>query len=210
MSRCIVELVSFRHWPDRRAGRARPSHTIPTTNDIKQPNPQQSKELYIPSPPPLPSITHCNMHYPFPFTSFTALTGAAILPALSSAQLVAVIHEDANPSVKAKNDKGTIPSARGFRKVKGGTECFLDKFYQRIEPRLKGMDTGILRCGSDEVCIEDDASSLGGRCQKEELTTENHRHLTACTYGDGTAGTKCVGTEACRGIDPNSVGCGSW
>ena len=69
---------------------------------------------------------------------------------------------------------------------------------------------GILRCGSGEVCVEDEASSLGGICQKEELTDENHRHLTACTYTNGTAGTKCVGTSACGGVDPNNVGCGSW
>ena len=153
------------------------------------------------------------MNHPFPFTSFTALTGAAILPAVSSAQLdIGILHGDANPTGNANNDQWTTPirSARGFRKVKGGTECFLDKFYQRIEPRLKGMDTGILRCGSDEICVEDEASSLGGSCQTEELMAENHRHLTACTYGNGTAGTKCFGTSACLGIDPNSVGCGSW
>ena len=41
------------------------------------------------------------------------------------------------------------------------------------------------------------------------LEQEGRRHLEACTFADGTSGTKCDGLNACVGIDTNKIGCGS-
>jgi hypothetical protein len=38
---------------------------------------------------------------------------------------------------------------------------------------------------------------------------EGRRQLEACQFADGTSGTKCVGADACAGIDKSKVGCGS-
>lgn len=45
---------------------------------------------------------------------------------------------------------------------------------------------------------------------EEAVAAESHRRLvTACTYVGGGSGTKCVGTNACTGLDESKVGCGS-
>jgi hypothetical protein len=44
---------------------------------------------------------------------------------------------------------------------------------------------------------------------EEAVAAESHRRLTACTYVGGGSGTKCVGTNACSGLDESKVGCGS-
>lgn len=94
------------------------------------------------------------------------------------------------------------------------------------------MDSGILNCENGLMCVEDETSSLGGRCVSldnelvtnyndydEFVSAEMHRQLaicnaadcsTSCDYLNGTSGgQKCVGTRACYGIDPTNVGCGS-
>jgi hypothetical protein len=38
---------------------------------------------------------------------------------------------------------------------------------------------------------------------------EGRRQLEECTFADGTSGPKCVGYNACVGIDTSNIGCGS-
>ena len=138
------------------------------------------------------SITRFNMQVSFALTASLFLTGVA----LSSAQL-ASINDGADSSL----------STHASSKAKNGSECPFTNGFKVEAPRWSALG-----CGFGEVCIEDEASSLGGRCQKEELMPEMHRHLTDCTYNNGTTtGVKCNGTDACANVtDMSGIGCGSW
>jgi hypothetical protein len=90
----------------------------------------------------------------------------------------------------------------------GGGECFFND-------NNKVVDSGILaRCRETETCVKDSTSSLGGFCVDVDEAYADilvERQLsTACTFSNGTPGTKCVGSNACGGI-PNiaNIGCGS-
>jgi hypothetical protein len=88
------------------------------------------------------------------------------------------------------------------------------------------VDAGILSgCkNSSYVCMPDSSSSKGGICLDFKLPTndverakvnggEGRRHLTQCTYRNGTAGVKCQGSRACGGLTSSfistNIGCGS-
>jgi hypothetical protein len=106
-----------------------------------------------------------------------------------------------------------------------GQECSINESFKVRE--ASDADVGIFGCGKDEYCVEDPASSLGGRCIKfdveheqdfdETLAVESHRQLQEgipCTYRNGTKGVKCQGIYACdyfgtMKINPDNVGCGS-
>lgn len=48
-----------------------------------------------------------------------------------------------------------------------------------------------------------------GQFENDALGRLSRRRLVVCTYSDGTPGEKCVGNDACVGIDASKVGCGS-
>jgi hypothetical protein len=90
----------------------------------------------------------------------------------------------------------------------GGGECFFND-------NNKVVDSGILaRCRETETCVKDLTSSLGGFCVDNDEAYADilvERQLsTACTFSNGTLGTKCVGDQACF-FGPNiaKIGCGS-
>jgi len=90
----------------------------------------------------------------------------------------------------------------------GGGECVFND-------NKKVVDSGILtHCRETETCVKDSTSSLGGLCVDVDESYADilvERQLsTACTFRNGTAGTKCVGEYAC-GNFPNiaNIGCGS-
>ena len=94
-----------------------------------------------------------------------------------------------------------------------GAECVLkDEF----KPHGSDADVGILSCGKEEVCAQDNSSSVGGRCIKVKYSGEvnvvvkHHRHLAeSCNFLNGTAGIKCNGIDACNEADVSKIGCGS-
>jgi hypothetical protein len=105
-------------------------------------------------------------------------------------------------------------------------ECSFNKSF-KVGEASADADIGIFGCGKDGYCVEDPASSLGGRCInldvdheqdfEEMLAVESHRRLAgiSCTYSDGiTKGFKCLGFQACDDgnlpvINVTDVGCGS-
>ncbi|KAL3805576.1 hypothetical protein HJC23_005820 [Cyclotella cryptica] len=98
-----------------------------------------------------------------------------------------------------------------------GAECsFVNAFKVHA-----GVDTGILECNVEETCIEDNTSTLGGRCfmlDKEEFVDMEIPHTASdspfltipCSFINGTSAFKCVGQDACLGVnDFDAIGCGS-
>ena len=71
----------------------------------------------------------------------------------------------------------------------------------------KSVDVGVLSCGAGEVCVEDSTSTMGGRCEihvspdDEAAALEPQRERKLCE--------KCVGENACYGVDQSKIGCGS-
>jgi hypothetical protein len=90
----------------------------------------------------------------------------------------------------------------------GGGECVFNDNNEAV-------DSGILtHCGETETCVKDSTSSLGGLCVDVDESYADilvERQLsTACTFRNGTPGTKCVGAYACDGhLDIANIGCGS-
>ena len=89
----------------------------------------------------------------------------------------------------------------------GGGECVFND-------NNKVVDSGILiRCRETEACVKDSTSSLGGLCVDVDEAYADiwvERQLsTACTFRNGTAGTKCVGFGACdNSTNIAKIGCG--
>ena len=135
------------------------------------------------------------MRFSFSATTIASISGTAYLSTTASTGLAASVSY-------AYDNTGSI---RAAKKPKG-TECsFVNGFKAN-----QFTDTGILGCSLGEICIEDQTSSAGGRCVKEDAFVDVHRHLETCTYSNGTSGTKCVGTSACdSSVDTDKVGCGS-
>ena len=132
------------------------------------------------------------MNLAFPSTTIASLTGAAILATLPSHQAVASINL-AYDNAKAETKEN---------------ECLLENVLKDGH-----ADIGVLGCGYGKVCVEDNTSSAGGRCIKLKYATdfaESRRQLaTGCQYLNGTYGSKCVGLDACYGVDETKIGCGS-
>lgn len=80
--------------------------------------------------------------------------------------------------------------------------------------QVDSVDRGILGCDNGMICIQDETSSMGGRCVAlgDSVVTSAHMHRelsTPCTFADNTAGTKCEGDDACLGANETNIGCGS-
>ena len=124
-----------------------------------------------------------------------------------------------NPTKRRVNASGSIRAAASNN---AGDEC---SFFQLLPDEKIAVDVEVLKCVDSESCVKDAASSLGGRCvSKDDVARssvlESHRRLAECsethvqcvecTLSDGiTASKKCDGDEACFGIEPDTVSCGS-
>jgi hypothetical protein len=171
----------------------------------------------------------------------TQLRSAKMIIKLSSSALtfasvfgtVLVVPATSRQIAKSVNfDKDPVDSApQGFDNntpAKEGQECSLNESLKVRE--ASDTDIGIFGCGEDEYCMEDPASSRGGRCIKFDvehehdfdrtpLALESHRRLAvcnsynclqSCTYSDGiTTGVKCDGSYACYGLDLDNIACGA-
>lgn len=80
----------------------------------------------------------------------------------------------------------------------GAEECTFVK-----SPRLRGYeaDAGILGCADPSyMCVEDELSSLGGRCARIAIS---HRDLQ--TLNTDVCASKCTGFKACDGLSPSFI-----
>ena len=148
--------------------------------------------------------------------SLVTIVGTTLLDHAAGVSSLKQIVE--NVALTFNNDPSTI------KNFNHGDECdFIDDTkttntvpHHNPDMILK-VDMGVLisSCGNSGVCVEDASSSTGGRCIVTIAGTflnsqEDRRQLSACTFADGTPGTKCDGVDACAGIDNLShVGCGS-
>ena len=88
----------------------------------------------------------------------------------------------------------------------GGGECVFNDNNEAV-------DSGILtHCGETETCVKDSTSSLGGLCvdvnEAYAAILVERQLSTACTFRNGTAGMKCVGSGACYNTNIAKIGCG--
>jgi hypothetical protein len=147
--------------------------------------------------------------------SLVTIVGTTLLDHATGVSSLKQIVE--NVALTFNNDPSTI------KNFNHGDECDLidDTKTTTTVPHhnpdmILKADTGVLisSCGNSGVCVEDASSSTGGRCIVTIAGTfsnsqEGRRQLVACTFADGTPGTKCNGADACAGIDSSKVGCGS-
>lgn len=147
--------------------------------------------------------------------SLVTIVGTTLLDHATGVSSLKQIVE--NVALTFNNDPSTI------KNFNHGDECDLidDTKTTTTVPHhnpdmILKADTGVLisSCGNSGVCVEDASSSTGGRCIVTIAGTfsnsqEGRRQLVACTFADGTPGTKCNGSQACEGIDTSKVGCGS-
>ena len=89
----------------------------------------------------------------------------------------------------------------------GGGECVFNDNNEAVDSEI------LTRCRETETCVKDSTSSLGGFCVDNDEAYADilvERQLsTACTFRNGTLGTKCVGNLACYGPAITKIGCGS-
>ncbi|KAL7506395.1 hypothetical protein ACHAWX_000651, partial [Stephanocyclus meneghinianus] len=141
------------------------------------------------------------MRFNFHTPTIASLSGVALLTTSSHNQV------DANVSISSPPLDASAPFME--LSIKQGSEC---SFTNSFKTHVNHVDIGILSCGAYETCVEDAKSSLGGRCTTlihKEVSVKAHRELVACTFSNGTAGTKCEGLYACSNVNENAVGCGS-
>ena len=117
------------------------------------------------------------MHLAVSSTSF-AVALSVVVPANSNAAMAAAV----NAAYENKIVEATDVRTRSL-----GEECSF------ASSGLRGnVDTGILGCAEDFVCVEDVRSSLGGVCVSTDLKHRELQNTQPCT-------TKCTGTDACKG-----------
>jgi hypothetical protein len=151
-----------------------------------------------------------------PALTLASVFGSVLVAPSTSHQVAKSVNfaKDPTDAVPQGFDGGTSPNE--------GQECSIK---ESIKIREAIDADGIFGCDEDEYCVEDHVSSLGGRCIKFDiehheqdfdktlLAVDSHRLLQddgiQCTYNNGTAGVKCVGTMACDNIDSKFVKCGS-
>ena len=128
------------------------------------------------------------------------LTIATTFIAASASAPLISISEVAASILKHENSKGSVRTAA----KKQGVEC---AYVNGVTVR-ESADVGILSCGVGEVCVEDSASKMGGRCEilvsadDEAAALEPQRDRELCE--------KCVGEKACASAkDQSKIGCGS-
>jgi hypothetical protein len=167
--------------------------------------------------------------HPSAIISISGARNAALVVSFTFNQAVTAINLD---HVLAGSASGSLRSRTETTTETRSAECALAVSPETRE-KDAGSDIGIFingSCKDYEVCVEDNTSSLGGRCtnfHSEEGVTrpKAHRSLSSsgpcgvnsyvscmnCTMLDGiTPGKKCDGGNGnCDGIDPSQVSCGS-
>lgn len=141
------------------------------------------------------------MIFASPSATIASLSGSAFLVTLSSNKVAA---------------STTLPSDHASTRTKRkSTECLFEKGFKfdYIKFDYNNADIGVLSCGYGSVCVEDNTSSIGGRCIKikyvGDYVTSRRQLATDCQYVNGTFGRKCVGIDACYNADETKIGCGS-
>lgn len=140
------------------------------------------------------------MRFRFPTTAIATVCSSALIVTSCSQQIGASINLA----------RGNTTTSVGASATTQGNECV---FNNPVKIQETEVDIGILACGADETCAEDETSSLGGRCMILDTSNEvvgSHNEFVACTFANGMNGKKCVGHEACGGgTDHSKIGCGS-
>ena len=74
-----------------------------------------------------------------------------------------------------------------------GEEC---SFAASFKLGAHQADTGVLGCTDPQsICVEDELSSLGGRCTSTVIVSRELQDTAPCA-------TKCTGANACQGLTP--------
>jgi hypothetical protein len=163
--------------------------------------------------------------FTFPASLAASILGTTALIVPTNSQLTADIKASTEPA------SASTGSVRGAT-VKGPECSLVDSLEAQLEAETADADSdvGILGCDEGKVCLEDAASSLGGRCfdfkdeelanEYDELTAVDSRHRELlnfdapddpipCFYANGTEGVKCSGIGACYKMNTENIQCGS-
>ena len=77
-----------------------------------------------------------------------------------------------------------------------GEEC---SFAASFMLRANQADTGVLGCTDPQsICVEDELSSLGGRCTSNVIVSRELQNTPACNE-------KCTGNNACQGLTQDFI-----
>eukprot|EP00804_Cyclotella_cryptica_P023053 CCRYP_000314-RA/>CCRYP_000314-RA protein AED:0.02 eAED:0.02 QI:17/0.5/0.4/1/0.75/0.6/5/247/213 len=147
--------------------------------------------------------------------TYATTTITTTIPTVALFAITTSCHE-VTASVNLAHDHSKAHFLRAAPKNDGAECSFVNAFKVHA-----GVDTGILECNVEETCIEDNTSTLGGRCfmlDKEEFVDMEIPHTASdspfltipCSFINGTSAFKCVGQDACLGVnDFDAIGCGS-
>jgi hypothetical protein len=126
--------------------------------------------------------------------------------AVSSSSLVAAVA--ASRSLFAMGTNSAVASAVDFAYKsesdlmdENDASMLGDECYFAMSSSLRGheADAGILGCTDPEyICVEDELSSLGGRCAPIKMMHRDLQDTPACTA-------KCTGTDACKGLTQDFI-----
>ena len=131
---------------------------------------------------PLPTTAHTSITMKLTVSSISFTTACSVfIKAPSNAVIASVVNAAYEHGVEQFEDKQTSSL---------GEECSFVPSSVRVDQ----ADIGILGCAEDFVCVEDDRSSLGGRCVSVDTS---HRNLDPCI--------KCSGTDACYGLSQDFI-----
>jgi hypothetical protein len=124
------------------------------------------------------------MRIHIPATSIAAITGAIVVDTVASQQIiVGSTYAPASP----EKDNAFIESTQA-------KECAFDNNTLTQLHHMSLVDAGILRCrGTNEVCVEDASSSMGGLCVV--VNTNDGGCYNACSIAIDAC--CCRGTNAC-------------
>lgn len=125
------------------------------------------------------------------------MPGGALLALITSCQIAASI-EGAYKHIQVDSLMASKENDR--------SECSFANAFKRHA----WADTGNLGCEVYETCVEDQTSSLGGRCSRVNEMAPVQRELSSCQFANGTGGYKCYGWMSCMNVeDVSQIGCGS-
>jgi hypothetical protein len=123
------------------------------------------------------------MRIHIPTTSIAAITGAIVLDITVASQQI-IVGSTYTPATPEK-DNAFIESTK---------ECAFDNNTLTQLHHMSSVDAGILRCrGTNEVCVEDASSSMGGLCVV--VNTNDGGCYNACSRAIDAC--CCRGTNAC-------------
>ena len=118
-------------------------------------------------------------------------------------------------AVELAYESETSPGGSDANTSSLGEEC---SFAASFKLRAYQADTGVLGCSDPQsICVEDELSSLGGRCTSTAFVSRELQNTPACTQkctpasacaglsatfiANNIGANSCCGTKACYGID---------